>query len=74
MPYTEEQRRLFNAAAHDKDIADRHGMSRREARKLADEANELASEGKEKKASDGEAGEKSASFIDLSNIFGPAAG
>ncbi len=61
MPYTEEQRRLFNAAAHDRDIARRHDMSRKEARELADEANDLVKEGKEKKAS----------FIDLSPVFGP---
>jgi hypothetical protein len=48
MPWTPEQRRLFNAAAHDKDVAREHGMSGSEARKLADEANELKGEGKER--------------------------
>ena len=48
MPWTEEQRKLFNAAAHDKEIAEQHGMTQAGARKLADEANRLSSEGKEK--------------------------
>lgn len=65
MPYTEQQRRLFNAAAHDKDIAERHGMSHGEAEDLADEANRLKKEGKEKP-------EKKASFVDLCAVFGIA--
>jgi hypothetical protein len=58
-PWSESQRRLFNAAAHDKDIAEEHGMSDKEARKLADEANKLKKEGREKKAS----------FVDLSRVY-----
>lgn len=60
MPYTPKQRRLFNAMAHDPDIAREHGTSNSEARKLADEANKLKRQGKEKRAS----------FIDLSETFG----
>lgn len=59
MPWTEEQRKLFNVASHDKDIAARHGLSQAEARKLADEANRLKGEGREKKAS----------FIDLADAM-----
>jgi hypothetical protein len=61
LPYTEKQRALFNAAAHNKDIARERGMSGGEAGKLADEANKLKKEGKEKKAS----------FIDLTQVFDP---
>lgn len=60
MPYTEKQRKLFNAAAHDPEIARERGMSGGEAGKLADEANKLKKEGKEKQAS----------FIDLRPTFG----
>jgi len=37
MPYTEKQRKLFRAAAHDKDIAQRHHMTTEGARKLMEE-------------------------------------
>ena len=50
MPYTKEQRALFNAAANDPQIAERHGMSHKEARRLANEANKLKGEGREKKS------------------------
>lgn len=60
MPYTEKQRKLFNAMANDPEIAREHGTSGREAGKLADEANRLKKEGREKKAS----------FIDLRPAFG----
>lgn len=50
MPYTAAQRRLFNAAANDPAIAREHGISGKEAKKLANEANKLAGEGKEKTA------------------------
>jgi len=60
-PYSEEQRRLFNAAAHDSKIAREHGMSTREAGKLADEANKLKKQGREKPA---------AKAIDLTLILG----
>lgn len=59
MPYTEEQRKLFHEAAENPDVARQHGLSRREAQKLADEADRLAREGREKKAS-----------IDLEPILG----
>lgn len=36
-PYNEKQRKLFQAAAHNKDIAERHHMSQDQARKLMDE-------------------------------------
>ena len=45
MPYTPKQRRFFNAAAHDPEIAREHDMSGREAGKLADEANKLKKRG-----------------------------
>jgi len=61
VPYTKQQRKLFNAAAHNPDIAERHGMSGKDADKLADEANRLKRQGKEKKAS---------SYIDLGPVFG----
>ena len=71
MPYTKEQRALFNAAANDPRTAERHGMSHKEARRLANEANKLKGEGREKKSAETEpacCGAKS--FIDLSPVFG----
>ena len=62
-PWTPSQRRLFHSAEENPEVAEEHGISHREAGKLADEADKLAREGKEKK-------EKSSSFIDLSNVFG----
>jgi len=59
MPYTKDQRKLFNAAAHDPSIAREHGMSNKEAEKLADEADKLKKEGKE----------KASSFIDFGHVF-----
>lgn len=71
MPYTEKQRKLFNAAEHDPDIAREHGMSGRTAGKLADEANELKGEGKEKKPK--HAGlPPGVEVIDLSHVYAPA--
>jgi len=64
MPYTDEQRRLFNAAAHDPDIARQHGMTRGEADKLAAEANKLKKEGREKSAKS-----IGASMIDLTEAY-----
>lgn len=63
MPYTEQQRKLFNEAAENVDAAKRHGMSQAEARKLADEANCLAGEGREKKAA-------GVGFVSLDKAFG----
>lgn len=37
MPYNDSQRRLFRAAAHNKDIAEKHHMTEDQARKLMDE-------------------------------------
>lgn len=37
MPYTEKQKRLFQAAAHNPDIAQKHQMTKRQARRLAHE-------------------------------------
>lgn len=34
MPYTAKQRRLFAAAAHDAKIASKHGMTKKQAKKL----------------------------------------
>lgn len=61
MPWTEKQRRLFNAADHDPEIARENGMSGREAGHLSDEANKLKRMGKERKAVK--------SFVDLSDIW-----
>ena len=63
-PFTDEQRRLFHAMAEDDEVAEQHGTSQKEARKLAQEADDLAREGKEKKASVPTVG-----FIDLTSVF-----
>ncbi len=63
MPYTAQQRKLFHAAENDPEVAERHGMSQREAGKLADEADDLAREGNERKPV------KAKGFIDLADIF-----
>ena len=65
MPYTEKQRKFFNAAAHDPAIAREHGMPTQEAGRLASEANTLKGEGRERRPV------KANSFIDLSAAFGP---
>jgi len=59
MPYTEKQQRLFHEAEENPDVAERHGMSHADARKLADESDKLKREGREKKTS----------FIDLTPVF-----
>jgi hypothetical protein len=64
MPYTPAQRRLFHEVEENSDAARRHGISREEGGKLADEADKLAREGKE----------KSKSFIDLEPVFGRSQG
>ena len=48
MPWTPAQRRLFHETAENPDAARRHGMTRREGGKLAEEADRLAREGREK--------------------------
>jgi len=63
VPYTEKQRRLFHELEENPDARKRHGVSREEAGKLADEADDYARRGKEKPA------KKSASFIDLSHLW-----
>jgi hypothetical protein len=65
MPYTEQQRKLFHAATESADVRRRRGLSRETASELADEADRLAREGKEKPPKK----EKSDSFIDLSSIW-----
>lgn len=60
MPYTPAQNRLFRAAEYDKDIADRHGLSQREAGKLADEGVKKEDKPKAKKVS----------FVDMTPVFG----
>lgn len=62
IPYTKEQRRLFHAAEENPDVAREHGMSRREAGKLADEADRLKKEGREHPAAK--------SVIDLEPVLG----
>lgn len=37
MPYAAKQNKLFRAAAHNKDIAKAHGMTQKEASKMASE-------------------------------------
>ena len=64
MPYTDEQRRLFHEAAENPDAARRHGMSQAEARRLANEADRLAREGREKTAKAG------LDVIDLRPVLG----
>jgi hypothetical protein len=49
MPYTPAQRRLFHEIAENPDAARRHGVSRKEGQRLANEADKLAREGKEKR-------------------------
>jgi len=66
MPFTEKQRKLFNAADHDPSIAREHGMSGRTAHRLADESNDLKREGKEKKPKEAALPD---GFIDLSHVF-----
>lgn len=51
MPWSTKQRKLFHEAAEHPAVAREHEMSSGEARKLADEADKLKKEGKEKKAS-----------------------
>ena len=68
MPYTEKQEKLFRAAAHDKDIARRHGMTRDTAEDLAGEAARLRREGREKPARKAEALPEG--VVDLSPLFG----
>jgi hypothetical protein len=48
VPFTAAQRRLFHEADENPSAAERHGMSGGEAHRLADEADKLAREGKEK--------------------------
>ncbi len=64
MPYTEKQRRFFEAAAHDPAIAREHGISHGDASKLAHEAEELRKKGETKPAIK--------SFIDLEPTLYPA--
>jgi hypothetical protein len=63
MPYTEQQRKLFHAAEENPEVAREHGMSRREAGKLADEADRLKRQGREKAA-------KGIGFVDLTPVLG----
>lgn len=37
MPYTAKQNKLFRAAAHEKEIAKSHGLSQKQASKMASE-------------------------------------
>ena len=50
MPYTKSQNRLFQAAAHNPDIAKKHGMSMETAKRMASEgvkkSNKLAEKAK----------------------------
>jgi len=64
VPYTEKQRRLFHALEESPDARKRHGVSEEEARRLADEADDLARRGKERKPV-----KKAAGYIDLTKIW-----
>ncbi len=66
MPYTEKQRRLFHALEESPDARRRHDVNEDEARKLANEADDYARRGQEKKPV-----KKATSFIDLSSIWSP---
>ena len=68
MPFTEKQRRLFNSADENPEVAREHGMSGRTAGKLADEADRLRKEGRERPAVKAVLPE---GVIDLSPVFAP---
>ena len=59
MPFTEKQRKLFHEVAENPDAAKRHGISRAEGQKLANEADKLKKRGEE----------KAAGFVDLTSVF-----
>jgi hypothetical protein len=61
MPWTPDQRRLFHEAEENANVAREHGIGQREAGKLADEADKLKREGKEKPAKK--------SFVDLRDVL-----
>lgn len=69
MPWTEKQRRLFDAAAHDPAIAREHGLTPAGAGKLADEANRMKREGREKPARKAEP-PLPPGVVDLSPVLG----
>ena len=71
MPWTEKQRRLFDAAAHDPAIAREHGMSGRTAGKLADEANRMKREGREKPPAKKAEPPLPDGVVDLTPVLGP---
>lgn len=73
MPFTEKQRKMFNAASHDAGVAEKFHMGDGEASDLASEANRLKKEGKERDPV-GKAGRPTGlPFIDLAPLFGPRA-
>jgi hypothetical protein len=49
MPYTERQKKLFRAAAHNEDIAKRHGMTTEQARHLMEEGEKYPTKPEPKK-------------------------
>ena len=69
MPFTEKQRKLFHEIEENPDAARRHGMTRREGGRLADEADKYAREGKEKPAK--KAAESPFGVVDLEPVLGP---
>ena len=42
MPYTEKQKKLFRAAAHNPDIAKKHSMTKRQARRMMAEGEKMS--------------------------------
>lgn len=81
-PFTPAQRRLFHEVEENPDAARRHGMTRAEGRRLADEADDYARRGKEKADAKHPGGDtdkenrelatktpKKASFIDIGHVF-----
>jgi hypothetical protein len=68
MPYTPAQRRLWHELDENPAARREHGVSGDEAHRLANEADDLAREGREKKPKQS----AKSNFIDLSSIFNPS--
>ena len=66
MPYTSRQRRLFHTISEDPEVAREHGVSTSTGRRLANEADDLARQGRERKPVKKPALK---SFLDLGPIF-----
>lgn len=71
MPFTKKQREFFHVADENSEVAREHGMEGGEARKLADEADKLRKQGKER-APVKKADEASAEQVYAVETFGSA--